>query len=193
MKKIFLLILLLFTSCGKQDDNVYEKEKIASRNAEAKVKSEIIEFEAVTQILDTGKNRVSNIREACESVNGKILIPGEEFSFNEATGPRTKKNGYKYAPVIVSGEKSYGIGGGVCQVSTTIYMAALKAGLSVTEHYNHSERVAYAPEGNDATVVYGVKDLKIKNTSGGVITIFAEIKDNSVIVKLEAEASSETK
>ena len=90
-------------------------------------------------------------------------MPGEEFSYNESTGPRSKANGYKNAPVIVNGKLQDGTGGGVCQVSTTIYNSALYSGLDITKVRNHSLPSAYAPVGKDATVVDGYLDLKFKN------------------------------
>ena len=84
----------------------------------------------------------------------------------------------------MNGEKSYGIGGGVCQVSTTIYMAALNAGLEITEHHNHSEPVAYASEGMDATVVFGVKDFKFKNTTSKDLYIYVWVSEEKVFSKI---------
>ena len=140
--------------------------------------------EARTNIIDTGKNRVNNILTACRKISGMKLAPGAEFSFNKITGKKTEKNGYKTAPVLVDGEKSYGTGGGVCQVSTTIYMAALSGGFEITEHHNHSENVAYAPQGMDATVVYGVKDFKFKNNYDRDIYIYVWVEGDKVISKI---------
>ncbi|MCQ4699200.1 VanW family protein, partial [Paeniclostridium sordellii] len=93
-----------------------------------------------------------------------ILMPGEEFSYNKATGPRSKANGYKDAPVIVNGKIQDGSGGGVCQVSTSIYNSVLYSGLEITQVRNHSLPSSYAPMGKDATVAYDYLDLKFKNT-----------------------------
>ena len=180
--KIFICVILLLLSACVQKKEISE-EKISFEQMKKTITKEvkIIEVEktlgeAVTKIIDTGENRVNNIFLACTSVSGKRLLPGEEFSFNKATGPRSKSRGYKDAPVIFNGEKSYGVGGGVCQVSTTIYMAARNASLKITERHIHSEEVAYAPNHTDATVVYGEKDLKFKNNTDDAIYIYIYVE-----------------
>lgn len=194
MKIIIILILIFISSCSPYEEPKKGKniENILSQFTRTPMikEREVSLGEATTKIIDTGKNRVSNIYLACKKVSGIKLAPGEEFSFNNLTGKKNKANGYKYAPVLMNGEKSYGIGGGVCQVSTTIYMAALNAGLEITEHYNHSEPVAYAPEGMDATVVFGIKDFKFKNTTSEDLYIYvwaSEEKVFSKIIKKELE------
>lgn len=116
---------------------------------------------------DFDKNRVNNIDIAADEIHGMIIKPGEEFSFNQALGQRSEEKGYKNAPIIIKTaegpKKSIGIGGGICQVSTTLYNAALNAGLQIIERHSHSKKVPYAPEGKDATVSYGDMDLRIKN------------------------------
>ena len=188
--KIILLITLIILSGCKQIDKLQRKSydinmmKNPFFETEKIVENEKVLGEATTKILDKGKNRLNNIKIACEKVNGKEIKKGEIFSFNETTGKRNSKNGYKVAPVIVNGEKSEGIGGGVCQVSTTIYMSALGSGLEITEHHNHSEVVAYAPRGKDATVVYGTKDLKIRNNTDKSIFIYVWIEEEKVFSKI---------
>ncbi len=195
MKVILMLILIFISSCspykqtrkGKDLEEIFKSQSIKTPLI---LETEVSLGEATTRIIDTGENRVSNISLACEKVSGVKLLPGEEFSFNKLTGKKTKANGYKYAPVLIDGEKSYGIGGGVCQVSTTIYMAALNAGLEISEHHNHSEPVMYAPEGMDATVVFGVKDFKFKNNTENDLYIYVWVSEEKVfskIVKKELE------
>ena len=116
-----------------------------------------------TTYNNSSPNRVHNIIKAAQSTNDIILMPGEEFSYNKATGPRSKANGYKDAPVIVNGKIQDGSGGGVCQVSTTIYNSVLYSGLEITQVRNHSLPSSYAPMGKDATVAYDYLDLKFKN------------------------------
>lgn len=108
-------------------------------------------------------SRGSNIHVAGETTSGILLMPGETFSYNKHTGARNWVNGYKSAPVIVGGKVTNGEGGGVCQVSTTIYNAALISGLTIDEVHNHSLPSRYAPRGRDATVSYGYTDLKFSN------------------------------
>ena len=106
--------------------------------------------------------RVHNISLACERIAGSVLASGEEFSFNQAVGVRTRENGFLDAPVIVQGEFVEGAGGGVCQASTTLMGAALRAGLSVTESRPHSLSVGYVPPSQDA-MVSRASDLKFRN------------------------------
>jgi|GEM_PF-3419214 len=122
--------------------------------------------------FNTGeKNRSLNLKRASSAVDGIVLAPGEVFSFNKIVGPRTPENGYTKAIIFVSGNESYDYGGGVCQVSSTIYNAVLAAGLPVLERYSHSLPVAYVPKGYDATVAYGYKDLRFSNNRKEAITI----------------------
>ena len=108
-------------------------------------------------------SRGSNIHVAGESTSDVLLMPGETFSYNKKTGARNWVNGYQSAPIIVGGKVVNGEGGGVCQVSTTIYNAALLSGLTIDEVHNHSLPSRYAPRGRDATVSYGYTDLKFTN------------------------------
>ena len=107
--------------------------------------------------------RGSNIYVAGKSTSEILIMPGETFSYNKATGARTWSNGYKTAKVIVGGRYVNGEGGGVCQVSTTIYNAALISGMEIEEVHNHTFPSRYAPRGKDAAVSYGYTDLKFKN------------------------------
>lgn len=108
-------------------------------------------------------SRGSNIYVAGKSTSDILIMPGETFSYNKATGARTWSNGYKTAKVIVGGRYVNGEGGGVCQVSTTIYNAALISGMEIEEVHNHTFPSRYAPRGKDAAVSYGYTDLKFKN------------------------------
>lgn len=184
MRKIFLLLIVFLTACSSVENKDSQQKSKALRQNQKYEEREITLGEATTKIIDTGENRVSNIKKACESISGSAVYPGKEFSFNELTGPRSRENGYKNAPVIVEGEKSYGIGGGVCQVSSTIYMAALNANLAITQHHNHSEAVMYAPDGNDATVVYGAKDFKFKNNTNNTLYVYVWATKDKVISKI---------
>jgi vancomycin resistance protein VanW len=106
----------------------------------------------------------SNIELAAESVNGKVLKPGETFSFNHIVGPRTAGRGYRPAPSYLGKESPATIGGGVCLVSSAIYQLALEAGLEVDERVPHLRTIRTVPPGLDATVWYGQADLRFKNT-----------------------------
>ena len=120
--------------------------------------------------------RCENIRLAVRRLDGIALQPYGEFSFNGAVGPRTKENGYQEAKVIAQGEFVLGVGGGVCQVSTTLYNAALLAGLTVLEYHPHSLRVGYVPPSRDA-MVSSVSDLRLYNPRPETVYLSAEVGD----------------
>ena len=105
--------------------------------------------------------RGSNICVAAKSTSDRLIMPSETFSYNNSTGARTWSNGYKTAKVIVGGRYVNGEGGGVCQVSTTIYNAALISGLDIVEVHNHTYPSHYVAKGRDAAVSYGYIDLKL--------------------------------
>lgn len=154
-----------------------------------------------TTIYDsTNSNRSTNISIACEKIDGTILEPGETFSFNKVVGERTTKNGFKEALIYNGGEVDYGIGGGICQISSTLYNAVLKANLDIIERKNHSMTVSYLPIGQDASVSYGSVDFKFTNSrtypikivataNTGVITIsiLGVLEEQEYVVTLETE------
>ncbi|MEG1582303.1 MAG: VanW family protein, partial [Clostridia bacterium] len=107
--------------------------------------------------------RASNICEALKAFDGKVLMPNEMLSFNETTGKRNAENGYLPAKIISGGKYIEGYGGGVCQASTTLYNAALIAGLEIIEVHQHSLKVGYVDASFDAMVNIGSSDLKMKN------------------------------
>jgi vancomycin resistance protein YoaR len=121
------------------------------------------------------KNRVSNIRLASAGVDGVVLLPGDTFSFNDVVGPRTSRAGYKEAPVIIRGELDQGIGGGICQVSSTLYNAALLADMQIVRRSHHAFPVHYVPAGRDATVAWGSLDFRFKNRLDHPVAIDAKV------------------
>lgn len=125
------------------------------------------------------RNRAENIKLVTESINGKILLPGDEFSFNETVGPRTEKRGYKAAHAYIAGKVVDEVGGGICQASSTLYGIVLKSDLEVTERRNHQFTVGYVPFGQDATVSYGTTDFRFKNNTGWPIRIEAGVTDKN--------------
>lgn len=124
-----------------------------------------------------------NVENAANKIDDTILMPGEEFSYEKVVGPVTYDNGYKDAPVIVNGESSVGIGGGVCQVSSTMYNAQLKAGILPTERRNHSKAVAYVPRGLDATLASGIIDYKFKNPYEYPVVINTYTEDSKLYIE----------
>jgi hypothetical protein len=119
--------------------------------------------------------RIKNVERGCEAFNGLTVEPGKIVSFNTLVGPRTKKNGFHEAEEIVSGEYTPGIGGGICQVSTTLYQAVIQAGLEVVERQNHGIPVNYTDKGSDATVADGRIDFRFKNNTDAPIYITAKV------------------
>ena len=122
--------------------------------------------QAVTNASTSGKNRMSNVKLAVSAIDGTCVEDGETFSFNDTVGKRSSQNGYKVATVYSSGEVTEDYGGGVCQVSTTLWNAAMKANCEMVERHAHSLPVAYVDKGKDATVSWGKQDMKFKNNSG---------------------------
>jgi vancomycin resistance protein YoaR len=127
-----------------------------------------IDFDKVLSSFETDFRtragpRAINIRVAARALNGYVISPNEVFSFNRVIGPRTENRGYREAPVIVDDELEPGVGGGVCQVATTLHAAIVLAGFEVMERRSHSRPSGYAPMGLDATVLDGGVDLKFRN------------------------------
>lgn len=122
-------------------------------------------------------DRTTNLRLAAQKINGTVIMPGEVFSYNTVVGKRTIEAGYKEAKIYVSGEVVDGLGGGICQVSTTLYNAALYANLEIVERRNHQFVPSYVGAGLDATVVYGSIDFKIKNTRNYPIKIVCFVEN----------------
>lgn len=147
---------------------------------------------SVTTFSSQDRGRSENIKIAVNAINNTVLMPGEEFSFNDSTGPRSAEAGYKEASVIVGGEFTVGIGGGVCQVSTTLYQAALKSDMEIASRQNHGLPVSYVPLGQDATVAYGYIDLKFKNDKEYPIYIEGFVKGEEIHIKLYGKKTDNT-
>lgn len=129
-------------------------------------------------------DRTTNLNIACQKINEKVVLPGETFSYNKALGVRSAATGYKNAKVYLNGEVVDGIGGGICQISSTLYNSALMANLEIVERRNHQFVTSYVPAGRDATVVYGMTDFKFKNTRKYPIRIVASAKNGIATVSL---------
>ena len=130
------------------------------------------------------KDRTTNLELACEKLNGKVILPGETFSYNQTLGARTASAGYKNAKIYVSGEVVDGIGGGICQISSTLYNAVLMANLEIVERRNHQFVTSYVPAGRDATVVYGSTDFKFKNTRQYPVRLVATAKNGIATISV---------
>lgn len=129
-------------------------------------------------------NRTVNLELACKAVNGTMLLPDEIFSFNEIVGERTEEKGYLPASIYVSGDVQDEIGGGICQVASTIYLVAMKSDMEIVERYSHQFAVNYIPLGMDASIYWGSEDLKFKNTSGNPIRIYADTTGGCVNISI---------
>lgn len=133
----------------------------------------------------SNSNRTNNLRLACEAIDGTVVQPGEVFSFNQTVGERTAEKGYKEALAYVSGGQTKAeLGGGVCQVATSIYYAVLLADLESVERAPHMFTVDYVPLGMDATVYWGYRDYKFRNTSPYPIKVEASVSDGKVHIVL---------
>jgi len=129
-------------------------------------------------------NRLHNVQLVARLIDGKLIAPNETFSFNQATGERTAAKGFRVAPVIINGEVTTGLGGGVCQVSTTVFNAAFEAGLPITARTNHALYISHYPLGRDATVDYPDVDLKFVNDTGHWLLLRTFVGPDSLSVVL---------
>ena len=144
-----------------------------------------------TYFESSSPERISNVKLAAKAISGKAIESGETFSFNETVGERSEKRGYKTAKIIKGGRFEDGLGGGVCQVSTTLYNAALLSGLKVTESHPHSLAVSYVENSFDAMVSFGSADLKFANDTGGKIFIAAYVDSRSLTFVIFGEKMRE--
>jgi len=135
-----------------------------------------------TYLTASNLPRTSNIRLAATHINGLILVPGDVFSFNETVGQRTAARGFQEAGAYVRGRLVPELGGGICQLSTTVYNAALFSNLKIVERSNHSMTVGYVPLGQDAMVSWGTSDIRFENDRNYPIQILSEQKGGSVTV-----------
>lgn len=137
-----------------------------------------------TTIIPALPGRVHNIKLGAKAINGTLLFPEEIFSFEALVGEISREKGYQEAPVIVGEELRPGLGGGLCQVSSTLYNAALLGNLEIVERVNHSQSIGYLPIGRDATISIGSVDLKFRNNREHPILIGAEVSEGQLIFRL---------
>lgn len=174
-----------------------EAEKKVPDEQLEQINEVVSEFSTRFPVRQTSRN--TNLKAASQKIDGIVLAPGEKFSFNGAVGRRTLKNGFKIAGVYKNGKHDQGVGGGICQVSSTLYNAALFANLKIVRRQNHSMPVAYLPVGRDATVDYGAIDLVFENNYDTPIAVSSTFapgkltfrilgkKDPSLSVKIHNE------
>jgi vancomycin resistance protein YoaR len=163
---------------------VVEREEADRTTAEAKAMN-ISGLVASYQTFYGGEpNRIHNVQLVSHLVDKHVIAPGETFSFNGTTGARTADKGFREAPVIINGELQTGLGGGICQVSTTVFNAAYEAGLPIVSRTNHALYISHYPQGRDATVNYPDLDLKFRNDSGHWLLLRTWVGSSSLTVAL---------
>ncbi|MBU5256683.1 VanW family protein [Tissierella praeacuta] len=182
----------------KIDKNIYELKDIEipvedvqprlTKQLLSRINGVIGEFS--TSFKGSGSGRVENIRLSARAISNKLILPGEEFSYNNATGPRSANSGYKEANVIIGGELTPGLGGGVCQTSTTMYNSLLLADLTILERHSHSIPANYVPYGQDAAVSYGYLDLKFRNDFDFPIYTYAKVVSDRVYVYIYGDTKA---
>ncbi len=177
---------------GENDEN---KDEVKNKNEEKDKDLELISsyITRMTSNREKEKNRVYNIKRAAEYVDGIELKPNEEFSFYEAVWANNKSKSYKNADTITQNGMDKGLGGGICQVASTLFVAALKANLKITQRNNHSRLVSYIPLGLDASYYTGVKDLKFKNNLKNKIKIKADYTDKYIKIKILGKPTEKEK
>ena len=196
---ILLLSLFFLTGCGNklennepQNKNEVSVNRVStsineiniSTSETAPIPQEISSF--TTKIYTKTSERQNNIRITCSSLNDKIINPGETFSFVQTVGKATSEKGYQEADIFdADGNKTKGLGGGNCQVSTTLYNALLNLPqIAITERHSHSNDVPYIKKGKDAAVAHGSKDLKFINNYSYPIKISTTPTNNDLTIKI---------
>jgi vancomycin resistance protein YoaR len=189
MKKMFLLnIILLFavilSGCGFSNNQHSSPENNTSSDKSKKmVETAIASFS--TPLTSGSPNRITNIKLTCNKINEYVLGNGETFSFNQIVGPCTAEEGYLEAEIFVNKKIEYALGGGNCQVSTTLYNACLQVpGISIIERHEHGRNVDYIEDGKDATVSYNTLDYSFQNNTGSTIKLYASCDDKNVYSKI---------
>ncbi|MBZ9607838.1 VanW family protein [Clostridium estertheticum] len=168
----------------EKDQNLVIESKL--KKVEPKIKENDLKCinaqisSVTTNFRNSNENRSENIRVSSNSINGKLLMPGDIFSFNDIVGDRTIERGYKTSKEIIGDKYVDGIGGGVCQVSTTLYNAVLRTNLTSVERYPHTMHSSYIGAGLDATVAYGSLDYRFKNTTSYPIYIESAVHNKNV-------------
>ena len=173
---------------NETNQNAVQEPQPTEPPANELAKSEPVETvltEFSTTIKSRASNRLNNIQITCSKLNGTTVESGKSFSFCQTVGKATEEKGYKKADVIVDKQVTQALGGGNCQVSSTLYNAILKVSdFKVTERHPHGKKVNYVPEGKDAAVSYGSKDLKFVNNTSNTIKIYASTDNKKVSIKI---------
>jgi vancomycin resistance protein YoaR len=152
---------------------------------------EVVVASYTTNFNSSVVGRSKNIELSAESINNIIIGKGDIFSFNTTVGPSDAAHGYQQAPEILNGKLVDGIGGGICQTSSTLFNAVDKLGVKYVEKHHHSLNVGYVPKGRDATVSYGGLDFRFENTTGIPFLIKAIVKDGTLTVEVRTSKANQ--
>ncbi|HEY9900536.1 MAG TPA: VanW family protein [Pantanalinema sp.] len=140
-------------------------------------------------LFERSEAQRANIARAAAAIDGAVIEPGEVWSFNARVGPRTPERGYRLAPAYLERDLTSSVGGGICQVSSTLYNAAALGGLAIVERHPHLRRVRSVPPGRDATVWYGRADLRLRNAGVAPVRLEARLVDEALWVRVKGDAS----
>lgn len=158
-------------------------ENILANSEQTTREEEIASYS--TKLGGSTENRLTNIRITCGKLNGTAVNNGDTFSFCDKTGPSTAEEGYKEATVFLDGKKVQALGGGNCQISSTLYNAVLAVSdLAVVERHEHGRDVSYVPDGKDAAVAYGSIDFKFRNNTGNNLKLYFSTDDSTLSVRI---------
>lgn len=169
----------------QENDNTSNNNEINNASSTDNTPTEILISEFTTKIYTKDSNRQNNLSITCSTLNDTIIENDETFSFCDTIGKATSNKGYKKADVYQNGKVIKALGGGNCQVSSTLYNSILKLdNIKITERHSHSNSVPYVPEGKDAAVAYGSYDFKFINNTGNKIKISASCDSKFVYIKI---------
>ena len=177
------LILALSPEGGDVELPIYFTETGYDRS-EYDLLDDVVIASYTTYFKASDVGRTHNIRQSSDAISKVIIGMGDYFSFNTTVGPRTKETGYQEALEIVNGEFVLGIGGGICQTSSTLFNAVDQVAVQYIEWHHHSRDIGYVPKGRDATVSYGTLDFRFQNTSGFPFMIISTTTESSITVEI---------
>ena len=194
LRHIAMLFATLFLpACSNSQDNTSDVTRLEMKKIEdfEQIKptqgsdTPILISTFNTKVYTKTEARMNNLNIVCNKISGKIIQPGEEFSYNDIAGPFDKEHGFGKATILMKdGSEVQGYGGGVCQVSSTLYNAVKDCGVKITERHNHSKDVYYVPRNQDATVSYGSLDFRFKNLNNYPLQIQASANKQYVTVEI---------
>lgn len=184
------LVELIIEKINTDEKNIEIEFPI--KNVYPEITTEMLKDQGINELLASfttefdykNKPRTENLKVATYTIDGTILAPGEIFSMNETLGERTQDKGYKVAPIFVNGVISKGLGGGICQVATTLYNSVLFSNLEIVERDHHSLTVSYVPLSRDAAISWGIQDLKFKNNTDNFIYIHGEVNEKTMTFEI---------